>query len=250
MNTYHIIALSEADHKLCFVEYHCCPEGVPDTPEEAVKYALKWHRDLGINKFRDVKFWVKLVDGNDYQRIIIKGVGDQSTPEQDATRTETIIQSISKEQCERNPERLRLCSEVNPEPLETTQPPTELKTTDWREYAQKHNPEVFLNTTDTGDQEVESEKEMQAAWDNLLEKHPEMTRYVGILTLEEVTALVRLPKIAGSTEEGHREIVAEAIQPLTGYKTSGFKEESQRYAPTISKPRNKGGRPKKNRGGK
>ncbi len=51
MFIYQILAYSEAEEYVCFVEWH-----FGETFEAAVRHAMKWHPDLGKTKYKDVKF--------------------------------------------------------------------------------------------------------------------------------------------------------------------------------------------------
>lgn len=130
MNLYQIIAFSEAGRKVCFVEYHCCPAGVPDTPEEAVKYALKWHTELGISKYKDVQFWVKTISLSDWQQVIIDGIGKQEPG------------TVAFEFTAAIPDKpfipaFSINDELSPEPSQE-----KYETTDWREFSQRDNPAI------------------------------------------------------------------------------------------------------------
>ena len=134
MFLYQIIAFSEADHKVCFMEYHCCPDGVPDTPEEAVKFALKWCPELGTKIYKDVRFWVKTMEFSGWEQIIIGGVGRQE-PNTVAFRFTAklpdtpLIPAFS------------INDELNPVPTHRSCPPPK--------PALSINPEVEINATGT-----------------------------------------------------------------------------------------------------
>lgn len=59
MKVYFILAYEADSRTICFAEYHATPNGVPETSDEVIRHALRWHPDLGTKKHPNVRFYVQ-----------------------------------------------------------------------------------------------------------------------------------------------------------------------------------------------